>query len=189
MTMVAYARVSHTDQSLEVQIDQLKAAGAEKLFAEKRSGNTTESRDKLELALEFVREGDVFICTRVDRVARSMTDLWAIIARLTAKQVGFRAIQQPSLDTTTSEGRLLLTLLGAFAEHENRVRKERQLEGIARARATSPEKYRGRPATVDRHSVSKLAAEGLGATEIARRLGVHRSTVYRLGGAGESTAG
>lgn len=180
MTLVAYARVSHTDQSLDIQLEQLRAAGAEKVFAEKRTGGTTADRDQLAQALDYVREGDVLICTRIDRVARSMSDLWRIIDQLTAKKVGFRAIHQPGLDTTTGEGRLLITLLGAFAEHENRVRKDRQAEGIARAQAMTPHKYRGRPAAIDSATVQELLRDGIGASAIARRLGIHRSSVYRL---------
>ncbi|MDO9473360.1 MAG: recombinase family protein [Caulobacter sp.] len=182
MAVVAYARVSSLDQCLDTQIDQLRAAGAEKVFAEKISGLSRTGRDQLALALDFVREGDVFLCTRVDRVARSMADLWSIIEALDAKKVGFRAIQQPGLETVSGEGKLLITLLGAFAEHESRVRKERQAEGIARARATQPHKYRGRPAEITPDAVNALLEEGLGASSIAKRLGIHRSSVYRLAG-------
>jgi DNA invertase Pin-like site-specific DNA recombinase len=180
MTLVAYARVSHTDQSLDIQLEQLRAAGAEKVFAEKRTGGTTADRDQLAQALNYVREGDVLICTRIDRIARSMSDLWQIIDQLTAKKVGFRAIHQPGLETTSGEGRLLVAVLGAFAEHENRVRRDRQAEGIARAKATAPHKYRGRPKAIDGATVSALLAEGLGPSVIARQLGIHRSSVYRL---------
>lgn len=183
MTLVAYARVSSHDQCLDVQLEQLRAAGAEKVFAEKRSGGTRADRDQLAHALDYVREGDVFLCTRIDRVARSMSDLWHIIDVLASKNVGFRAIHQPGMDTTTSEGRLLTSLLGAFAEHENRVRKDRQAEGIARARAMSPHKYRGRPTAIDAAAVQTLLLEGLGPSTIARRLGIHRSSVYRLSSA------
>jgi DNA invertase Pin-like site-specific DNA recombinase len=180
MTLVAYARVSHSDQSLDIQLEQLQAAGAEKVFAEKRAGGTTADRDQLAQALDYVREGDVLICTRIDRVARSMSDLWRIIDVLASKKVGFRAIHQPGIDTTTGEGRLLTTILGAFAEHENRVRRDRQAEGIARAKATAPQKYRGRPSSINSAAVQELIGEGIGPSAIARRLGIHRSSVYRL---------
>lgn len=180
MALVAYARVSSHDQCLDIQIEQLRAAGAEKMFAEKRTGGTTAARDQLAQALDYVREGDVLICTRIDRVARSMSDLWRIIDVLASKKVGFRAIHQPAMDTTTGEGRLLTSLLGAFAEHENRVRRDRQAEGIARAKATAPHKYRGRPSAIQSEAVRQLLREGLGASAVARRLGIHRSSVYRL---------
>lgn len=184
MTLVAYARVSHTDQSLDIQLEQLRAAGAEKVFSEKRAGGTTADRDQLSQALDYVREGDVLICTRIDRVARSMSDLWRIIDQLTEKKVGFRAIHQPGIDTTTGEGRLLTTILGAFAEHENRVRRDRQAEGIARAKATAPHKYRGRPSVIRSDAVRQLLQEGIGPTAVASRLGIHRSSVYRLAALG-----
>src|SRR4051812_47308125 len=125
MTIIAYARVSTLGQSLEVQLDQLRAAGAEEVFQEQRSGTSTAGRDQLEAALRFSRKGDVFIVTRLDRLAHSMSDLRRIVDTLTEKGVGFRVLQQP-FDTTTSEGRLLLNILGAFAEFETSIRAERQ---------------------------------------------------------------
>jgi DNA invertase Pin-like site-specific DNA recombinase len=180
MVAVAYARVSTTGQSLEVQFDQLRAAGCEKTFCEKRTGTTTTGREELQRALEYVREGDTFTVTRLDRLARSLVDLRKIVDALTAKGVGFRVLQQ-SIDTTRSEGRLLLNLLASFAEFETDIRKERQMEGIAKAKAAG--KYRGRPATIDPTKIAALKAEGLGASAVAKRLGVSRATVYRvLGG-------
>src|SRR5215469_9167925 len=118
MALVGYARVSSSGQSLDVQLTQLKSAGCEEVFAEKRTGGTTEGREQLELALKFVRRGDVFVVTRLDRLARSIVDLRKIIDRLQAKQVEFRCLQQGSLDTTKAEGRLLLNILASFAEFE-----------------------------------------------------------------------
>lgn len=187
MALVGYARVSSAGQSLEVQEELLRAAGCEKLFAEKRSGRTTEGRDALADALEWVREGDVLIVTRLDRLARSITDLRKIVDGLAAKGVGFRALQQTGMDTTTSEGRLLLNILASFAEFEADIRKERQADGIAKAKAAGV--YQGRPATIDAEAVAKLKAEGVGPAEIARRLGIGRASVYRvLKEAGEATA-
>lgn len=178
MTQVGYARVSSTGQSLEIQEEHLKAAGCEKLFAEKRSGTSAEGRDQLQAALEWVREGDVLVVTRLDRLARSIVDLRRIIDRLTAKGVGFRCLQQGAIDTTTSEGRLMLNILASFAEFEVEIRRERQADGIAKAKAEG--RYRGRPPTIDRATIAALEAEGLGATAIARRLGIGRASVYRL---------
>jgi DNA invertase Pin-like site-specific DNA recombinase len=176
MTLVSYARVSTTGQSLEVQIDQLRAAGAEEIFQEQRSGTSTSGRDQLEAALRFVRRGDTFLVTRLDRLARSMSDLRRIVDALTAKGVGFRVLQQ-AIDTTTSEGRLLLNLLGAFSEFETEIRKERQMDGIAKAKAEG--RYRGRPASIDPGKIAELKAKGLGASAIARELGIGRASVYR----------
>jgi DNA invertase Pin-like site-specific DNA recombinase len=179
--MVAYARVSSAGQSLEVQLDQLRAAGAEEIFQEKRSGSSTEGREQLEAAMRFVRKGDVFLVTRLDRLARSMTDLRKIADALTEKGVGFRVLQQGSIDTTRSDGRLLLNILGSFAEFELDIRRERQMDGIAKAKEAG--KYRGRKASIDPAQIATLKAEGLGASAIARKLGIGRASVYRVAGA------
>jgi DNA invertase Pin-like site-specific DNA recombinase len=178
MAVVGYARVSSVGQSLDVQLTQLHAAGCEKVFSEKRSGTTTEGRDQLAEALDWVREGDVLVVCRLDRLARSIIDLRKIIDRLTAMGVGFRCLQQGTIDTTTSDGRLLLNILAAFAEFETDIRKERQADGIAKAKAEG--KYRGRPPSIDADAIAQLEAEGLGASEIARRMGIGRASVYRL---------
>jgi DNA invertase Pin-like site-specific DNA recombinase len=178
MTLVCYARVSSTGQSLAVQEDLLKAAGAEEIFKEKRTGTTTEGRDELEAALRFVRKGDVFMVTRLDRLARSMLDLRKIVDRLTDKGVGFRVLQQGSIDTTKSEGRFLLNILASFAELEHSIRAERQADGIAKAKAAG--KYRGRPASIDPAQIAAMKADGLGATAIAKKLGVSRASIYRV---------
>jgi DNA invertase Pin-like site-specific DNA recombinase len=178
MTLVCYARVSSTGQSLEVQEDLLRAAGGEEIFKEKCSGTTTVGRDELEAALRFVRRGDVFMVTRLDRLARSMIDLRRIVDTLTEKGVGFRVLQQGSIDTTKSEGRLLLNILGSFAEFETDIRKERQADGIAKAKVAG--KYRGRKASIDPAQVAALRSEGMGASAIARKLGIGRASVYRV---------
>lgn len=176
MAVVGYARVSSFGQALEVQAAALREAGCDKVFAEKRSGTTQEGREELRRALEYVREGDVFVVTRIDRLARSVGDLSEIVAALTAKGVSFRALQQGEFDTTAATGRLFLTMLGAFAEFETNLRRERQMEGIAKAKAEG--RYRGRPQTVDKSAIRRLHDEGLKPTHIAQRLGVARSTVY-----------
>ena len=178
MTISGYARVSSVGQSLDVQVEQLKAAGCEKIFAEKRSGTTTEGRDQLEEALDWVRDGDVLVVCRLDRLARSIVDLRKIVDRLNAKGVGFRCLQQGALDTTKSDGRLLMNILASFAEFETDIRRERQAEGIAKAKADG--KYRGRPATIDAAAIAALEAEGMGASAIAKHLGIGRASVYRL---------
>ncbi len=177
MALVGYARVSSTGQSLEVQREQLLAAGCEEIFEEKRSGTTTVGREQLDAALRFVRKGDVFLVCRLDRLARSLVDLRKIIDSLTEKGVGFRCLQQ-HIDTTSSEGRLMLNILASFAEFETDIRKERQADGIAKAKAEG--RYRGRPASIDAATVAALRAEGLGATAIAQQLGIGRASVYRL---------
>lgn len=177
MPLIGYARVSSSGQSLEVQRDQLLAAGCTRIFEEKRSGLSQDGREQLALALDYVRDGDVLIVTRLDRLARSITDLRQIVDRLTAKDVGFRALQQGDLDTSTSNGRLMLNMLGAFAEFEADLRRERQREGIDKAKANGI--YKGRKPTVPVDEVRKLKAEGVAPTEIAKRLNVGRASVYR----------
>jgi DNA invertase Pin-like site-specific DNA recombinase len=178
MSNVGYARVSSVGQSLDVQLEQLAAAGCEKVFAEKRTGTSTDGRDQLADALDYAREGDVFIVCRLDRLARSIIDLRKIIDQLTAKGVGFRCLQQGAIDTTRSDGRLLLNILASFAEFETDIRKERQAEGIAKAKDEG--KYKGRPATVDPAAIAELEAQGLGASAIAKKLGISRASVYRV---------
>ncbi|HEX3888501.1 MAG TPA: recombinase family protein [Phenylobacterium sp.] len=178
MSLIGYARVSSAGQSLEVQEEQLTAAGCTKVFAEKRSGTTREGREQLDLALGYVREGDVLVVTRLDRLARSLVDLRKITDGLTAKGVGFRVLHQGSIDTTKSDGRLMLNILASFAEWELDIRKERQMDGIAKAKAAKV--YKGRPATLDGDEVRRLHAEGMRPAHIAKRLGVARSSVYRL---------
>lgn len=177
----AYARVSSVGQDLEVQKQLLGEAGYDKLFLEKASGVSQRGRTELARALDYVREGDTLIVTRLDRLARSMSDLREIIDRLTDKGVAFRALQQGAIDTTSSSGRLMLNMLAAFAEFESDLRRERQREGIDKAKAAGV--YRGRPKSVNEEKIRQLLGEGVGPTEVARRLNVGRATVYRIKGA------
>jgi DNA invertase Pin-like site-specific DNA recombinase len=180
--LVGYARVSTTGQSLDIQREQLQQAGCERIFEEKRSGAKAADRKALNAALEFAREGDTLVVTRLDRLARSITDLRAIVDGLTAKGVGFRCLQQGSLDTTKSEGKLLLNILGSFAEFELDIRRERQMEGIAKAKAAGV--YRGRKPNIDPQEVRKALQAGESPTALAKRLGVARSSVYRVAAEG-----
>ena len=175
--LVGYGRVSSVGQSLDIQHEALIQAGCEKVFAEKVSGSSTNDRDQLALALDFVRENDTLIVTRLDRLARSVGDLHRIIEKLTSKGVAFRCINQSGIDTDTSSGRLMLSVIGAVACFENDIRRERQLEGVAKAKLRGA--YRGRPPSIRPQDVRELRDQGLGATEIARRLGIGRASVYR----------
>jgi DNA invertase Pin-like site-specific DNA recombinase len=177
MAIIGYARVSSVGQSLDVQLEQLRAGGCEKVFSEKFTGTTTKGRDQLGAALDYVREGDVLVVTRMDRLARSLVDLRNVVDQLNAKGVGFRALQQGAIDTTRSDGRLMLNILASFAEFETDIRKERQLEGIAKAKEAGA--YTGRKPSVPVAEVRRLASEGLGPTEIGKRLKIGRASVYR----------
>ena len=182
MTTIGYARVSTLDQNLELQVAALKAAGCTVIRSEKRSGTSTERRAELRTVMDFVQAGDVLTVTRIDRLARSIGDLQDIVRELRAKGVALKATEQP-IDTSTAAGKAFLDMLGVFAEFETNLRKERQLEGIRAAKARGV--YKGRPPSIDAAKVAALKAEGHGATEIAKRLGVGRASVYRyLSGAG-----
>lgn len=174
--LVGYARVSSAGQSLEVQNDALRAAGCEKLFAEKESGTTTDNRKALADALDFIREGDTFLVTRIDRLARSVGDLEAIVAKVKAKGAYLKAVEQP-IDTSTPAGTAFLQMLGVFAQFETAIRKDRQMEGIAKAKAEG--RYKGRKVTVDADAVRSLHASGVRPVDIASRLNIGRASVYR----------
>jgi DNA invertase Pin-like site-specific DNA recombinase len=176
MTVIGYARVSTTDQDLSIQEAVLKAAGCDTIRAEKRSGATTEGREELRTVLDFIRKGDVLMVTRIDRLARSIGDLQDIVRAIRAKGATLKATEQP-IDTSTAAGKCFLDMLGVFAEFETNLRKERQLEGIAKAKAAGV--YKGRPASIDRAQVRALKAQGKGASDIAKALKIGRASVYR----------
>ena len=174
---VGYARVSSSGQSLDVQVDTLKNSGCEKIFQEKVSGTSTQGRDKLRECLDFVREGDEVVFTRVDRVARSVLDLQLLVKELTDKKVTITSTEQP-ISTKDATSKCFLDMLGVFAELETNLRKERQMEGIARAKTKGV--YKGRKSNINVEKIKSLKDEGMGATAIARELGIHRDSVYRL---------
>jgi DNA invertase Pin-like site-specific DNA recombinase len=174
--LVGYARVSSVGQSLDVQLAALKEAGCEEVFAEKESG-TSAKRQALQDALKFARKGDTLVVTRLDRLARSAGDLHAIVSQLSREGVGFRCLQQSGVDTTTSTGKLLLGMLAAIAEFETDIRRERQREGIERAKAAGA--YKGRKPSVDVTAVRELREQGVSPTLIAKQLRIGRASVYR----------
>ncbi|MTJ81120.1 MAG: recombinase family protein [Telmatospirillum sp.] len=177
MTKIGYARVSTLDQDNAVQVAALRAAGCEVIREEKATGTTTAGRTELATVLDFIRAGDMLVVTRIDRLARSIGDLQSIVRTLREKSATLQATEQP-VDTSTAAGKAFLDMLGVFAEFETNLRRERQLEGIARAKSEGV--YKGRKATIDADEVRRLRAEGMGATAIAKALGIGRATVYRL---------
>jgi DNA invertase Pin-like site-specific DNA recombinase len=177
MTIIGYARVSTTDQDLEIQITALKREGCHTIRSEKRSGTTTEGREELRTVLDFLREGDVLMVTRIDRLARSIGDLQDIVRAVRSRGASLKATEQP-IDTSTATGKCFLDMLGVFAEFETNLRRECQLEGIAKAKAAGV--YKGRPASIDAAQVRAMKAQGLGASEIAKALKIGRASVYRL---------
>jgi len=176
MPVIGYARVSTTDQNLELQENALRAAGCEIIRSEKRSGTTTAGRDELRTILEFLRKGDVLMVTRIDRLARSIGDLQDIVRAVKAHGASLKATEQP-IDTSTAAGKCFLDMLGVFAEFETNLRRERQLEGIASAKARGV--YKGRKASIDPVKVRQMKAEGKGASAIAKALRIGRASVYR----------
>ncbi|RVK29525.1 recombinase family protein [Sinorhizobium meliloti] len=177
MAKYGYARVSTNDQDLSIQVEALKAAGCEVIRSEKQSGTTPDKRNELATLLEFVRPGDELVVTRIDRLARSVGDLQTIVKDLRAKGVALKATEQP-IDTGTAAGKAFLDMLGVFAEFETNLRRERQMEGIAKAKVNGV--YQGRKASIDVERVQQLRDEGKGASEIARELGIGRASVYRV---------
>ncbi len=179
--LVGYARTSTVDQhaGFEAQLRDLDAVGTKKVFSEQVS--SIGQREELSRALEFVREGDTLIVTKLDRLARSTSDLLKVIGLLDDKGVGLRVLDfgGSSVDTKSPTGKLMLTMFAALAQFEREIMLERQREGIAKAKAQG--KYRGRKPTVRNRmtEIQQLKAEGLGATEIAKQLGVGRASVYR----------
>jgi DNA invertase Pin-like site-specific DNA recombinase len=174
--IIGYARVSTNDQDCAVQEAALKAAGCSIIRSEKLTGTTTEGRKELETVLAFLRAGDTLMVTRIDRLARSVADLERIVQQVKEKGAFLRATEQP-IDTSTAAGKAFLQMLGVFAEFETAIRKERQLEGIAKAKASGV--YKGRKPSVPVEEVRRLYADGVRPTEIVRRLGIGRGSVYR----------
>ena len=174
--IVGYARVSTTDQCLDVQMDELGAHGCERIFQDQASGTSRDRAGLIEM-LQFVREGDTIVVSRLDRFARSLTDLFHMLDELSRKGVAFQCVHQ-SIDTSSSTGKLTLAILGAVAEFENDIRRERQCSGIAKAKANGV--YKGRKAGIDAAQVRGLAAQGMTVSAIAGQLGCHRQSVYRL---------
>lgn len=177
MSLYGYARVSTIEQDLALQRAALKAAGCDVIRAEKASGTRRDGRTELQVLLDFLRPGDALLVTRIDRLARSLKDLQDIVHELKEKGVALRATEQP-IDTGSAAGKAFLDMLGVFAEFETNLRRERQMEGIAAAKARGV--YKGRKSKVDPAVVFHLTdEEKLGPAAIARRLGIGRATVYR----------
>jgi len=171
-----YARVSSSGQDLTIQVEALTKAGCETIRQEKVSGTSTQGRDELNTLLDFLRDGDELVVTRVDRLARSIRDLQNIVYDLDKKGVVLSATEQP-IQTNTSAGKCFLDMLGVFSEFETNLRKERQMEGIAKAKERGV--YKGRKPSVDVEQVKALKESGLGASAIAKEMGIGRASVYR----------
>ena len=173
---IGYARISTADQTLDVQIAALEAAGCTMIRTETRSGATLDGRPELKTILDFIHPGETLVVTRIDRLARSMHDLQTIVSVLKKKGAHLAATEQP-VDTSTAAGKAFFDMLGVFAEFETNLRRERQAEGVAAAKRRGV--YRGRPPKIDMEAIKERLVKGLSPTVIARDLGISRGTVYK----------
>ena len=172
-----YARCSSSSQSTDIQIEALKVAGCDVIRSENVSGTSLDGRTELRNLMDFARAGDTIVVTRIDRMARSVRDLQNIVFELKQKGVSFQATEQ-SVDTSTSAGKCFLDMLSVFSEFETNLRKERQMEGVKRAKEKGV--YTGRKKSIDVQKIRELQSRGLGATAIARELSIDRTSVYRV---------
>jgi DNA invertase Pin-like site-specific DNA recombinase len=177
MTTVGYARVSSTGQDLTVQLEKL--AGCDKVFKEKRSG-VDAGRPALKACLEYLREGDTLLVTKLDRLARSTPDLYRIISDLAERGVSFKVIDDPSIDTTSRTGKLIMGILALIAEFENDIRRERQQDGINKAKAKGV-RFGPKPILTAEavQKIKELRADGLTVPEIIRRMKLSKASIYR----------
>jgi len=160
-----------------IQVARLKAAGCELVLDEAASGSSRAGRSELETILSFIRPGDTLVVVKLDRLGRSTRDVLNLVHELEAKSAALRVLE-PEIDTSKPEGRIILTTLSMVAEMELTFIKERQRAGIEAAKAKGV--YKGRKRTIDREAVQRLHRDGVGATEIARRLGIGRASVYKV---------
>ena len=173
---IGYARISTADQTIDAQIDALRAAGCTMIRTETRSGATLEGRPELKIILDFIHPGETLVVTRIDRLARSMSDLQIIVAMLKEKGAHLAATEQP-VDTSTAAGKAFFDMLGVFAEFETNLRRERQAAGIASAKGRGI--YKGRPPKIDTEAIKERLSSGLSPTRIAREMSISRGTVYK----------
>ena len=177
--LIGYARTSTLEQvaGFDAQINELKKLGCEKIFQEQVS--SVAQRQALDDAINFAREGDVLIVSKLDRLARSISHLWKIVEGLNDKGVGLRVLDL-GIDTQSATGKLILTLLGGINQFEREMMLERQREGIAKAKAEG--KYKGRAPTARSQSVEVLKMRDAGASvkDIINKLDISRASVYRI---------
>ncbi|HTP65181.1 MAG TPA: recombinase family protein [Geobacteraceae bacterium] len=178
MATIGYARVSTDDQNLDAQLEQLNAAGCKRIYREKMSG-VKQDRPELAAMLDYVREEDIVIVCKLDRIARNTRHLLEIVELLEKKKVSFRVLNI-NLDTSTPTGRLMLSMLAAIGQFEREMMLERQREGIRQAKQNG--KYKGRKATAKAKTaeVMELLRQKKTKEEIANSLGIGVASVYRI---------
>lgn len=178
---IGYARVSTTDQNLTYQLKELKAAGCELIFKEKITG-THADRPELIRMLEHLRKGDKVIVCKLDRLARSVKDLLDIVAQIGERGASFRSLSESWADTTTPQGKMIMTIFAGIAEFERSLIIERTSSGrkLAKERGVRF----GRPDKIGNSKIEyikyQLEKEGKSIQEIANTENVHRATIYRL---------
>jgi len=177
MARIGYARVSSIDQDLEIQTAKLKAEGCQIIRSEKISGGSREGRLELETVIQFLRPGDELMVTRLDRLGRDTRDVLNLIHECEQRQA-FVTVLDPHVSTRGEMGHVVLTVLGMVAQMERRFIKERQREGIAKAKTEG--RYQGGKRRFDREKVRALRAAGMGPSEIATKVGCSRMQVYRM---------
>lgn len=177
MPHIGYARVSSTGQSLEVQLEKLKSC--DKIYQEKKSAKT-DNRLQLQTCLDYVRDGDFLVITKLDRLARSTRDLLNIVNKLQGQNVQLRVIDQ-HIDTSTPTGKLMLAMLGAIAEFENDIRKERQVDGIEMAKSKGVQ-FGRRPALTPEQirEMKQLRESGIRVKDLMAKYRLSKATIYRL---------
>ncbi len=181
MSMIGYARVSSASQSTDIQVAKLKEAGCSVIRSEKVSGRSLDRRSELETVMDFIQAGDTLVVTKLDRLGRSTRDVLNLVHELEQRGASLRVLE-PAIDTSGPMGKVVLTVLGMVSEMELGFIRERQKDGIEKAKAEG--RYKGRPVTLAASEVQRLKSEGLGATEIARRLNCSRSAIYKVLGSG-----
>jgi len=174
---IGYARTSTIEQNLDSQISALKEAGCDIIRTEQKSGASLEGRVELQTILEFIHPDEILVVTRIDRLARSLRDLQKIVAILKQKKAHLMATEQP-VDTSNATGKAFFDMLGVFAEFETNLRRERQAEGIAVAKAKGV--YKGRPASIDQNEITRRLLDKQRPTDIARDMSISRGTVYKV---------
>ena len=179
--LVGYARVSSVGQNLSVQLEKLAAAGIEPedIFKEKRTG-TDRGRPELQRCIAYVRKGDTLLVTKIDRLARSTSDLYSIISQLQAKGVEFKVLDDPSIDTTSRTGKLVMGILALIAEFENDIRRERQLDGIAKAKDRGV-RFGVEPKLTEevKAHIRQMRSEGQTVPAIMKQTELSKASVYR----------
>lgn len=177
MARIGYARVSTNDQDLQVQLDRLRHEGCEIIRSEKASGGSRDGRTELTTVLDFLRQGDELIVTRLDRLGRDTRDVLNIIHECQQRSA-YVTVLDPHVSTRGDIGHIVLTVLGMVAQMERRFIKERQREGIAQAKASG--KYRGGKVRIDHLLIMRHHAQGMGVSEIAKAARCSRMQVYRI---------